>query len=231
VPYRGHAGFRQWLTDIDDQFERWEIWVDEIRELDGDRVLGFGGVRMSGRGSGIELDQPFAWLFTFLPESCCDIRRFATPTKHCAWRDCSPSFRATTGLASRGVSDPREELARDLFRRWNAGERELDPEEVASDAVLYSAMTGNTYRGHAELKAWMAEIDGQFDSWELTADEFRGVDPDLLMGLGQVHFRGRASGVEFDQPIGWLVRFDGNCITEMRTFSGHDAAREAAGLD
>jgi ketosteroid isomerase-like protein len=65
VPYRGHAGFRQWLADIDDQFERWEIWVDEMRELDGDRVLGFGGVRMSGRGSGIELDQPFAWLFTF----------------------------------------------------------------------------------------------------------------------------------------------------------------------
>jgi ketosteroid isomerase-like protein len=65
VPYRGHAGFRQWLADIDDQFERWEIWVDEMRELDGDRVLGFGGVRMSGRGSGVELDQPFAWLFTF----------------------------------------------------------------------------------------------------------------------------------------------------------------------
>jgi ketosteroid isomerase-like protein len=129
------------------------------------------------------------------------------------------------------VSDSHEDLARDLFRRWNAGERDLDPTEVASDAVLYSAMTGNTYRGHDELKAWMAEIDDQFDSWELTADEFRAVDQDQLVALGQVHFRGRSSGVEFDQPIGWLVRFDGDRITEMRTFSGHDAAREAGGLD
>jgi ketosteroid isomerase-like protein len=65
VPYRGHEGVRQWLADIDEQFEGWEIWVDEMRELDDERVLAFGGIRMVGRGSGIELDQPVAWLFAF----------------------------------------------------------------------------------------------------------------------------------------------------------------------
>jgi hypothetical protein len=29
VPYPGHDGFRQWLTDIDDQFETWELRVEE----------------------------------------------------------------------------------------------------------------------------------------------------------------------------------------------------------
>jgi ketosteroid isomerase-like protein len=128
------------------------------------------------------------------------------------------------------VDDPREKLARDLFRRWNTGERELDPEEVLRDAVLHSAMTSAVYRGHAELKQWMAEIDEQFDDWELTADEFRSVDSDRLVGVGHVHFRGRASGVAFDQPIGWMVRFEANRIAEMWTFASHEAALEAAGL-
>ncbi len=128
------------------------------------------------------------------------------------------------------MTDPREKLARDLFRRWNTGERELDPEEVTGDAALHSAMTGDVYRRHAELKRWMAEIDEQFDEWELTADEFRSVDPDRLVGFGHVHFRGRASGVVFDQPIGWMVRFEANRIAEMWTFSSHEAALEAAGV-
>ena len=64
-PYRGHDGLRQWLTDIDGQFEVWELQVDEWRELGGGRVLGLGAIHARGRGSGIELDQPLAWLFAF----------------------------------------------------------------------------------------------------------------------------------------------------------------------
>jgi ketosteroid isomerase-like protein len=126
------------------------------------------------------------------------------------------------------VTDPREEMVREVFKRWNAGVREIDPELVTADPVLYSAMTGNTYRGQEALLIWMAEIDDQFDSWELSTEEVRSVDPALLMVLGQVHFRGRASGVEFDQPVGWLIRFDGGRIAELRTYSSHDAAIDAA---
>ena len=89
-------------------------------------------------------------------------------------------------------------------------------------------MTGNTYHGHEALRGWMAEIDDQFDSWEVSTEKVRSVDPELLIVLGQVHFRGRASGVEFDQPVGWLIRFDGGRIAELRTYSSHDAAIDAA---
>ena len=65
APYRGHEGVRQWLADIDGQFGVWELRVDQWRELEDGRVFGLGSIHARGRGSGVELDQPMAWLFAF----------------------------------------------------------------------------------------------------------------------------------------------------------------------
>jgi ketosteroid isomerase-like protein len=65
TPYRGHAGFRRWVDDINDQFETWELAVDEWRPLEDGRLLGLGSIHARGRGSGVQLDQELAWLFAF----------------------------------------------------------------------------------------------------------------------------------------------------------------------
>jgi ketosteroid isomerase-like protein len=128
------------------------------------------------------------------------------------------------------VSDSREQLVRDIYDRWNTGERVIDPEQIHPDAVVYSAMTGDTFRGLDGVRRWMAEIDEQFEDWALTIDEIRSAADDRLLVLGGVHFRGRSSGVEFDQPMGWLVDFEGERISALHNVVGHDAAIEAAGL-
>jgi ketosteroid isomerase-like protein len=128
------------------------------------------------------------------------------------------------------VADSREELVRAQFERWNAGEREVDTAEIHPDAVVYSAMTGNEFQGHDAVLEWMAEIDEQFEDWKLTIEEIRSASGDRLLVLGSVHFRGRASGVEFDQPLGWLYEFDAGRVIALRNIVGHDAAIEAAGL-
>src|SRR5215217_4303962 len=38
-PYRGHRGVREWLADIQQSFERFDLWLDDVRDL-GDEVLG-----------------------------------------------------------------------------------------------------------------------------------------------------------------------------------------------
>jgi ketosteroid isomerase-like protein len=128
------------------------------------------------------------------------------------------------------VAAEREKLIRDLFERWNHGDREVDPAAVDPDAEVHSAMTRATYRGYGGIKDWMAEIDDQFDSWHLSVEEMRDLSGDRVLALGTVRFRGRGSGVEFDQPIGWLIAFGGQRITEMRIFPDHAKALEAAGL-
>ncbi len=116
----------------------------------------------------------------------------------------------------------------DLFERWNHGDREIDPTAVDPDAEVHSAMTRATYRGYGGVKDWMAEIDDQFDSWRLSVEEMRDLSGDRILVLGSVHFRGRGSGVEFDQPIGWIITFAGERIRDFRIFPDHESARNAA---
>ena len=126
--------------------------------------------------------------------------------------------------------ESREELVRQEFDRWNAGEREIDPQLVHHDVVVHSGMTDATYRGHDGVRRWMTEIDDQFEVWHSSIGEFRDVAEERLLALGTIHFRGRASGVEFDQPMAWLLTFAGNQVTELRTIPDHAHALKAAGL-
>jgi ketosteroid isomerase-like protein len=137
------------------------------------------------------------------------------------------SWKWDTGGA---VDASREELVRREFDRWNAGEREIDPQVLHHDVVFHSGLTNATYHGHDGLRRWMAEIDDQFEVWHSFIDEFRDAAAAQLLGLGTLHLRGRASGVEFDQPMGWLLTFGGDQVTELRTIPDHAQALEAAGL-
>ncbi len=63
--YTGHEGIRRWMSEIDDQFDLWELHGDEYREVGDEGLLVLGEVRMRGRASGLRLEQPLAWLFRF----------------------------------------------------------------------------------------------------------------------------------------------------------------------
>ena len=64
--YRGHEGLRRWMDDMIEDWTRFEIAVDEVRELTPGRLLVRATMRLRGRSSGIALDSPGAWL--------CDMR-------------------------------------------------------------------------------------------------------------------------------------------------------------
>ena len=127
----------------------------------------------------------------------------------------------------------REALIRETWERWNAGER--DPSAMgaglAEGFVLESALTGRVFHGRQGLIDWMAEIDDNFGAWRIRIEEIRAAGPDRFLVLGSVHMRGRRSGVELDQPIGWVIEFDGELTSRLRNFASHEAAIEAAAGD
>jgi ketosteroid isomerase-like protein len=60
--YRGHEEIRRWIEDLATDWDFFEVYYDELRDL-GDQVLALGGGRARGRVSGVELgDQPATWL-------------------------------------------------------------------------------------------------------------------------------------------------------------------------
>ena len=124
----------------------------------------------------------------------------------------------------------REAQIRDTWERWNDGER--DPSAMSFDLAdgfeLESALTGRVFAGRDGLIEWMAEIDENFESWRLRIDEVREVAPDRHLVLGGVHLRGRGSGVELDQPIGWVLDFEGETLARLRNLADHESAIAAA---
>ena len=61
---RGRAGVRQYLREIDEQFDEWTMAIEDWRDA-GDYVAALGHVRFHGRRSGVAFDQPVGILFEF----------------------------------------------------------------------------------------------------------------------------------------------------------------------
>jgi ketosteroid isomerase-like protein len=77
-PYRGHAGVREWLAEIQHSFERFELWLDEVRDL-GDEVLVIGGIDLRARGSGIDMRERMGWVLEFRDGRVARMRFYAKP--------------------------------------------------------------------------------------------------------------------------------------------------------
>jgi ketosteroid isomerase-like protein len=60
-----YAGIRERVAEVEDRFEVWRLEVEDVRELDDERVLVTGVIHTRGRGSDIEVQQPLEWLLTF----------------------------------------------------------------------------------------------------------------------------------------------------------------------
>jgi ketosteroid isomerase-like protein len=50
----GHQGFRDWLKDVNEAFEKWEPRVDDVLDAPGDKVLVLNRMWGRGRSTGIE---------------------------------------------------------------------------------------------------------------------------------------------------------------------------------
>ncbi len=75
--YRGHDGLRLWLADMAEDWDDLRIDSDEVRGLDGGRVLVLGRFHARGKSSGVRLDQPAAWICELVDGKVARIRFFA----------------------------------------------------------------------------------------------------------------------------------------------------------
>jgi ketosteroid isomerase-like protein len=79
-PYRGREGVREWLADIQQSFDRFDLWLDDVRDL-GDDVLALGGIELRARGSGLDLKEPMGWVFEIREGRVARMRFYAQPSE------------------------------------------------------------------------------------------------------------------------------------------------------
>jgi ketosteroid isomerase-like protein len=123
--------------------------------------------------------------------------------------------------------DDRERLIREVWRRWNSGERELDPELFDSEFTVHSHLTGGTYRGAEQIQVWISEIDQQFDGWELAVDRAEDLADGRILVHGSIRGHGRASGIELDEPAAWIVEVRSGRVLTIHNFIGIEAVKSA----
>ena len=120
-----------------------------------------------------------------------------------------------------------EAVVREVWSRWNSGDRDIDERLIDPDCEVHSALAKRVYRGPDEVREWMGEIDDQFDDWDLSIDEVSAIDADRLLVAGGIHGRGRKSGIDLDEPAAWIIGMRGERMWSIRNFIGRDALEQA----
>src|SRR6187455_663431 len=123
--------------------------------------------------------------------------------------------------------EPGEAIVREVWRRWNSGDRSLEEELIDRDAEVHSALANRVYRGQDEVREWMAEIDDQFDDWNLSIDAVSSIADERLLVRGGIHGRGRQSGIDLDEPAAWIVTLRDDRLLIIRNFIGKEAVAQA----
>jgi len=131
----------------------------------------------------------------------------------------------------RRIPEQNVELARDLFELWSA--RNYDGFLVAAhpDVEIFSrfaSLGGEPYRGLEGVRTWTAEIEQSFGKFEVRVDDFRDLGSDRVLALGAIDLEGRTSGIEIEQPMGWLLELRDGKLVRLFFYSSHAEALEAA---
>jgi ketosteroid isomerase-like protein len=92
-----------------------------------------------------------------------------------------------------------------------------------------SAVEGGSFRGAKGFREFYEEWDRTWESWHVDPESVDEIGDQVLV-LGQVHAKGRGSGLELDQPVGYLFEFRDGLLAKGATFFDHDQARRAAGI-
>ena len=117
---------------------------------------------------------------------------------------------------------------REVFSRWNEGERDFDDAVFEEALTIHSALTGDVYEGIDGLRAWAAEIDDQFKDWNLVVDDVEPLTDDRVLARGEIRMTGRQSDVAIAQPASWVIDLVEGRIATIRNFMGRKAASEFA---
>jgi ketosteroid isomerase-like protein len=86
------------------------------------------------------------------------------------------------------------------------------------------------YRGHEGVRHGIRELEEAFTELRAEPVEFRDL-AGRVVAIGNLHGRGKESGVVTESPIVWLVDFEDGKVVRIREYLDPDEALEATGIE
>jgi ketosteroid isomerase-like protein len=106
---------------------------------------------------------------------------------------------------------------------------ELTAPDIRWQSFFAAFLERGEYRGHEALPQYLGDLDDTFEFVRPKIDQELDVG-DVVVIIGQIAYRGRASGVEAEDPAGWVFEFKDRKISSFRAFRDPERALAAVGL-
>jgi ketosteroid isomerase-like protein len=131
---------------------------------------------------------------------------------------------------SRENVDAARRVLRAVSERDAATLVELTAPEVEWRSFFAALLERGEYHGHDALHQYLRDLEDAFELIHPEAAQTLDVG-DLVVAVGRVRYRGRASGVETEEPAGWVFKFSSGKIVSWRAFREPERALAAVGLE
>jgi ketosteroid isomerase-like protein len=107
----------------------------------------------------------------------------------------------------------------------------IDP-NIEWHAVLQRLVQGpeSVYRGYDGMRRFWRDYRTEFEDMEVEAQELRDVGDDRVVLLGRWRWRGVASGIESESPLGMVITVRDGKFIHSTDYLSHHEALEAVGL-
>lgn len=131
------------------------------------------------------------------------------------------------------MSQENVELARQVIdaveRRDLTGLINLTDPEVEWRSAFVVGGTAGVYHGHDGLREYVKDMNDAWEIVRLKIDHEIAVG-DVVVFVGRIHYRGRASGAEAETEAGYMLKFRKGRAVRFRPFREPEKALEAIGL-
>jgi ketosteroid isomerase-like protein len=132
------------------------------------------------------------------------------------------------------MSQENVEVVKRAIDAFNRRDADGLAEFLTPDCEWFPAMLreveGMSFQGREGLDEYFAAVSDTWEEFRIVVDEFRPFGDDRVLGLGRIEGRGRGSGVQVETPWAVVYDFDGDKLSRIHAFLGHDEALKAVGL-
>src|ERR1700716_399092 len=134
------------------------------------------------------------------------------------------------------MSQENVEIVRRGLAAWASEDFDVwlstcDP-DVEWHTVLERLVEGpeSVYRGTDGVRRLWHFYRTELDNFEIEAQEIRDMGDDRVVLLGRLRWRGPASGIESESPLGMVITLNRGKIIRSLDYLSHREALEAVGL-
>lgn len=106
---------------------------------------------------------------------------------------------------------------------------ELTSPDLEFVPYLASLIETTTYRGHDGLRSYFRDADAAWQELHVSQAAAREVG-DFAISFGELHGKGRASGLEVRVPLAWVSEWRDGLLVRLTTYTNKTEALEAVGL-